>query len=256
MNSESNLFKYLLYQQYYWLHILLTLLLLQMVRSLNLEEPNLSYVRVNQATSPGNGESIKCQITKSMSPTDPSVVNGELLHKSMIEQPVPQQIGTTPLWRPGHLYSEEERAEDGFRFVGWEQLPSLSNSEASVKVSTKIVVASTTSQSRVKRQLDQSDETVSPANKKFKISSPQDVQSLMKRHKELESENAALVTKNRELEQKMSIMAKIMRDPEKLALLMRRLEDVNKGSSAHKTSIKVVEKSEATAVDMQYRNSA
>ena len=83
------------------------------------KEPNLSYVEVNQNSSlvgpvpagsvPGPSESVKCHIIKTLSRTDPQVVNARLLHKSMVEQEEPIPKLSVPLWTPVHFYASREK---------------------------------------------------------------------------------------------------------------------------------------------------
>ena len=63
-----------------------------MVASQIYEDPNTSYVRINTNSTAGkeskdDDKSIRAYITKGLSPSDKSVINAQLLHKSLVEQP-------------------------------------------------------------------------------------------------------------------------------------------------------------------------
>ena len=96
------------------------------------EEPNLSYVKVNQNSSlvgpvpagsvPGPSESVKCHIIKTMSRTDLPVLNAGLLHKSMVEQEEPIPKPSVPLWTPVHLYASGEKRLLRYTIVEWKEI--------------------------------------------------------------------------------------------------------------------------------------
>ena len=102
-----------------------------MVFDYPIEEPNLSYVRVNLKPSlvenapagnvPGIGESIKCSLIKTMSRSDPQVVNAALLHRSMMEaEPIPKP--SVPFWTPEHLYANGEKRLLRYSKVKWKEI--------------------------------------------------------------------------------------------------------------------------------------
>ena len=105
-----------------------------MVFDCPLEEFNLSYVKVNQNSSlagtapsgnvPSTGESVKCNLIKTMSRSDPQVVNAALLHKSMVEQEEPIPKPSVPLWTPEHLYASGEKRLLCYSKVEWKEISS------------------------------------------------------------------------------------------------------------------------------------
>ena len=93
-----------------------------MVRSYTIEEPNLSYVCLNlnsragtvnreNETSTGEEDTKKVYITQNLSASNKKVINAELLNKALTQQNLPPPPPTTALWRPRHLYNDEEKDE-------------------------------------------------------------------------------------------------------------------------------------------------
>ena len=112
----------------------------KMVAGYICEEPNLSYVRVNvnscvrKTAGSGNDNSLKGYITKRLTPSDKNVINAELLHKSLVNQPPPPPPPTTALWRPRHLYTKEEKDEQWTDVHG---RSSTSRAKVTVKVTLR-----------------------------------------------------------------------------------------------------------------------
>jgi len=201
------------------------------------EEPNLSYVRVNQHSNakaplandkvPGTGESIKCHITKNMSPSDPLVVNAELLHKSMVDQLEPNPQPTVPLWTPVHLYASEERRPLLHARDEWTEVSQdMAAPQTDAKRVGQTTVSKTISKQTTKRSLDDAtDQNESRAKiSRTDMDTETHLQATLKRNQTLEKINMDLQDKVRELEQRVEIMSKIMKDPNKLSLLMTHLQ--------------------------------
>ena len=192
-----------------------------MVLDCPLEEPNLSYVRVNLNSSPigtapagnvpGIGESVKCNLIKTMSRSDPQVVNAALLHKSMVEQEEPIPKPSVPLWTPEQLYASGEKRLLRYSKVEWKEIR--------------------TEKSTV--ETDASDVQQNP---------PLCFKSGRKRRSEetatglksqsLEHANTELKNRVNELEMRVELMSKIMRDPKKLSLLMAHLQELRRANEA------------------------
>ena len=105
-----------------------------MVFDCPLEEADLSYVRINFNSSPvgtapagnvpGIRESVKCNLIKTMSRSDPQVINAALVHKSMVEQEEPIPKPSVPLWTPEHLYTSGEKRHLRHSRVEWKEIRS------------------------------------------------------------------------------------------------------------------------------------
>ena len=185
------------------------------------KEPNLSYVKVNQYSSivgpvpavsvPGPSESVKCHIIKTMSRTDPQVVNAALLHKIMVEQEEPIPKPSVPLWTPEHLYSSGEKRLLRYSKVEWKKIrteKSTVETEASdVQRNAPLCVMS--------RRKRRSEETTTEP----------------KSHS-LERANTELKNRVNELEMRIELMSKIMRDPKKLSLLIAHLQELRRANEA------------------------
>ena len=181
------------------------------------EEPNLSYVKVNQNSSlvesvpagsvPGPSESVKCHIIKTMLQTDPQVVNAGLLHKSMVEQEEPIPKPSVPLWTPVHLYAGGEKHLLRYTRVEWKE---INHEEPTTKAQSSNVWQSVPScvKSRRKRRFE---ETTTELKKRS-----------------LEHENIELKIQIKELETRIELMSKIMRDPNKLSHLVTHLRELRR----------------------------
>ena len=206
------------------------------------EEPNLSYVRVNQNSNivgpvptgkiPGSCESIKCHITKNMSPTDPQVVNAGLLHKCMVEQAEPTPKPSVPLWTPVHLYASGERRLLLYAREEWKE---IKPEESTPKVEAKSVWRSATSQtnSGTKRRLAETTTDIDSGNR-AKVTKTDDTEtelrSALLKNRSLENANMELKNKVKELEMRIELMSKIMKDPNKLSLLMSHLQGLRRSN--------------------------
>ena len=189
-----------------------------MVFDCPLEEPNLSYVRVNLNSSPvgtapaghvpGIGESIKCNLIKTMSRSDPQVVNAALLHKSMVEQEEPIPKPSVPLWTPGHLYASGEKRLLRYSKVEWKE---IRTEESPIKTEASDVQRSAPLCGRKRR----SEETTTGL-----------------KSQSLERANTELKNRVNELEKRIELMSKIMRDPKKLSLLMAHLQELRRANEA------------------------
>ena len=188
-----------------------------MVFDCPIEEPNLSYVRVNLKSSPvgnvptenvpGIGESIKCSLIKTMSQSDPQVVNAALLHRSMMEaEPIPKP--SVPLWTPEHLYTSGEKRLLRYSKVEWKE---IRTEEFPIKTEANNVQRSAPLCGRKRR----SEETTTGL-----------------KSQSLERANAELKNRVNELEMRIEIMSKIMRDPKKLSLLMAHLQELRRANEA------------------------
>ena len=113
-----------------------------MVRSYTIEEPNLSYVRLNlnsragkvnreNETSTGEEDTKKVYITQNLSASNKKVINAELLNKALTQQNLPPPPPTTALWRPRHLYNDEENDEI------WSDVTEKTNNSTAKKKSRK-----------------------------------------------------------------------------------------------------------------------
>ena len=182
-----------------------------------IEEPNLSYVRVNLKSSPvgnvptgnvpGIGESIKCSLIKTMSQSDPQVVNAALMHRSMMEaEPIPKP--SVPLWTPEHLYTSGEKRLLRYSKVEWKE---IRTEEFPIKTEANNVQRSAPLCGRKRR----SEETTTGL-----------------KSQSLERANAELKNRVNELEMRIEIMSKIMRDPKKLSLLMAHLQELRRANEA------------------------
>ena len=182
-----------------------------------IEEPNLSYVRVNLKSSPvgnvptgnvpGTGESIKCSLIKTMSQSDPQVVNAALMHRSMMEaEPIPKP--SVPLWTPEHLYTSGEKRLLRYSKVEWKE---IRTEEFPIKTEANNVQRSAPLCGRKRR----SEETTTE----------------LKSHS-LERANTELKNRVNELEMRIELMSKIMRDPKKLSLLMAHLQELRRANEA------------------------
>ena len=188
-----------------------------MVFDCPIEEPNLSYVRVNLKSSPvgnvptenapGIGESIKCSLIKTMSQSNPQVVNAALMHRSMMEaEPIPKP--SVPLWTPEHLYTSGEKRLLRYSKVEWKE---IRTEEFPIKTEANNVQRSAPLCGRKRR----SEETTTGL-----------------KSQSLERANAELKNRVNELEMRIEIMSKIMRDPKKLSLLMAHLQELRRANEA------------------------
>ena len=182
-----------------------------------IEEPNLSYVRVNLKSStvgnvptgnvPGIGESIQCSLIKTMSQSDPQVVNAALMHRSMLEaEPIPKP--SVPLWTPEHLYASGEKRLLRYSKVEWKE---IRTEESIIKTEANNVQRSAPLCGRKRR----SEETTTGL-----------------KSQSLERANAELKNRVNELEMRIELMSKIMRDPKKLSLLMAHLQELRRANEA------------------------
>ena len=186
-----------------------------MVFDCPLEKPYLSYVRVNLNSSPigtapagnvpGIGESVKCNLIKTMLRSDPQVVNAALLHKCMVEQEEPIPKPSVPLWTPEHLYASGEKRLLRYSKMEWKE---IRTEESPIKTETSDVQQSAPLCVKSGRKR-RSEETATG----------------LKSHS---LEHAKTEMKNRvnELEMRIELMSKIMRDPKKLSLLMAHLQEL------------------------------
>ena len=189
-----------------------------MVFDCPIEEPNLSYVRVKLKSSPvgnapagnvpGIGESIKCSLIKTMSRSDPQVVNAALLHRSMmeVEEPIPKP--SFPLWTPEHLYASGEKRLLRYSKVEWKE---IRTEEFPSDVRRNVPICG--------RKGCSKETTIKLKNHYLKCN------------------NAELEVKVDELEKKIEIMSKVMRDPKKLSLLIAHLQELRRGNEAKVASV-------------------
>ena len=182
-----------------------------------IEEPNLSYVRVNLKSSPvgnvptgnvpGTEESIRCSLIKTMSQSDPQVVNAALMHRSMMEaEPIPKP--SVPLWTPEHLYTSGEKRLLRYTKVEWKEIRA---EEVPNDVQRNVPIRGRKGCSR--------ETTIN-----------------LKNHN-LERSNSELKVKVDELERKIEVMSKIMRDPKKLRLLIAHLQELRRSNEAKVASV-------------------
>ena len=182
-----------------------------------IEEPNLSYVRVNLKSSPvgnapagnvpGTGESIKCGLIKTMSRSDPQVVNAALLHRSMMEaEPIPKP--SVPLWTPEHLYANGEKRFLRYSKVEWKE------------IRTEEVPSDVQRDVPIRRRKGCSKET-----------------TINLKNHNLERSNSELKAKVDELEKKIEVMSKVMKDPKKLRLLIAHLQELRRSNEAKVASV-------------------
>ena len=190
-----------------------------------IEEPNLSYVRVNLKSSPvgnvptgnvpGIGESIKCSLIKTMSQSDPQVVNAALMHRSMMEaEPIPKP--SVPLWTPEHLYTSGEKRLLRYSKVEWKE---IRTEEFPIKTEASDVQRSAPSCTKSGRK------------RRFKETTTE-----LKSHS-LERANTELKNRVNELEMRIELMSKIMKDPKKLSLLMAHLQELRRSNEAKVASV-------------------
>ena len=181
-----------------------------------IEEPNLSYVRVNLKSSPvgnvptgnvpGTGESV------TMSQSDPQVVNAALMHRSMMEaEPIPKP--SVPLWTPEHLYASGEKRLLRYSKVEWKEI-------RTEEFPTKPEVRDVRRKAPIRGRKG--------CSKEMTID--------LKNHN-LERSNSELKVKVDELERKIEVMSKIMRDPKKLSLLMAHLQELRRANEAKVASV-------------------
>ena len=192
-----------------------------MVFDCPLEKPNLSYVRVNLNSSPvgtapagnvpGIGESVKCNLIKTMSRSDPQVVNAAPLHKSMVEQEEPIPKPSVPLWTPEHLYASGEKRLLRYSKVEWKE---IRTEESTIKTEASDVQRSAPSCVKSGRKR-RSEETTTE----------------LKSHS-FEHANTELKNRVNELEMRIELMSKIMRNPKKLSLLMADLQELRRANEA------------------------
>ena len=182
-----------------------------------IEEPNLSYVRVNLKSSPvgnvptgnvpGIGESIKCSLIKTMSQSDPQVVNAALMHRSMMEaEPIPKP--SVPLWTPEHLYTSGEKRLLRYSKVEWKEIGA---EEVPSDVQRNVPIRG--------RKGCSKETTIN-----------------LKNHN-LERSNSELKVKVDELERKIEVMSKVMKDPKKLRLLIAHLQELRRSNEAKVASV-------------------
>ena len=186
-----------------------------MVFDYPLEEPNLSYVRVNQNSSltgtapagniPGASESVKCNLIKTMSRSDPQVVNAALLHKSMVEQEEQIPKPSVPLWTLEHLYASGEKRLLRYSKVEWKEISTEESTSGAEASDVRRSVALCAKSGR-KRRLEET--------------------TTKKKKRSTEDENMELKTKIKELGRKIELMCRIMKDLNKLSLLMTHLHEL------------------------------
>ena len=187
-----------------------------------IEEPNLSYVRVNLKSSPvgsapagnvpGTGESVKCSLVKTMSRSDPQVVNAALLHRSMMEaEPIPKP--SVPLWTPEHLYASGEKRLLRYSKVEWKEI-------GTEEFPTKPEVRDVRRKAPIRGRKGCSKEMTMN----------------LKNHN-LERSNSELKVKVDELERKIEVMSKVMKDPKKLRLLIAHLQELRRSNEAKVASV-------------------
>ena len=183
-----------------------------------IEEPNLSYVRVNlksipvgnapAGNVPGTGESIKCSLIKTMSRSDPQVVNAALMHRSMVEAEEPIPKPSVPLWTPEHLYASGEKRLLRYSKVEWKE------------IRTEEVPSDVQRNVPIRRRKGCSKET-----------------TINLKNHNLERSNSELKVKVDELEKKIEVMSKVMRDPKKLRLLIAHLQELRRSNEAKVASV-------------------
>ena len=188
-----------------------------------IKEPNLSYVRVNSKSSPvgnapagndpGTGESIKCSLIKTMSRSDPQVVNAALMHRSMVEAEEPIPKPSVPLWTPEHLYASGEKRLLRYSKVEWKEI-------GTEEFPTKPEVRDVRRKAPIRGRKGCSKEMTMN----------------LKNHN-LERSNSELKVKVDELERKIEVMSKIMKDPKKLRLLVAHLQELRRSNEAKVTSV-------------------
>ena len=211
------------------------------------EEPNLSYVRVNQNCNvkppssydkiSGTGESVKCHITKNMSPTDPLVVNAELLHKTMVDQVEPQAQPSFPLWTPVHLYASGERRLLLYAKDEWGEISQCESLHNSVSKPVGKTVVSQTKPTN-KRRFDETttDQNENPPKvPKTESDCETNIQQTLRRNTMLEKINKDLQDEVRVLKQKVELMSTIMKDPNRLSILMKHLHGQNRSQETKVT---------------------
>ena len=188
-----------------------------------IKEPNLSYVRVNLKSSPvgnapagnvpGIGESIKCSLIKTMSRSDLQVVNAALMHRSMVEAEEPIPKPSVPLWTPEHLYASGEKRLLRYSKVEWKEI-------GTEEFPTKPEVRDVRRKAPIRGRKGCSKEMTMN----------------LKNHN-LERSNSELKVKVDELEKKIEVMSKVMKDPKKLRLLIAHLQELRRSNEAKVASV-------------------
>ena len=183
-----------------------------MVSGFDIVNPDVSYVRINQRTSPGTGESVRMNITTSLSTTDPAVVNAALLHPSMVTPPTEPLHPTVPDWRPRHQNGPHENIGRGQAVEVWRELTVARTSppprNKNPRVLNSTIVA--TQRSRAETNTDG-------------LTKDQEIESLR--------------SKLKVAEERMVKMTRVLKDPAKLKLLVENLRKLREGKERRNINV-------------------
>ena len=79
--------------------------MLTAVRQVHLQKNN------SETSTTGDEDITRSYITKGLYSGDKSMINAELLNKALVQQLPPTPPATTALWKPRHLYKDQENDE-------------------------------------------------------------------------------------------------------------------------------------------------
>lgn len=233
-----------------------------MVCNFEPEEYDLSYVRVNVSAGRGHA-AVKAYITKNLSATDKNVVNAGLLHPDLLVQPQRDEaVISTGFW--GAVPRDEPNSmniENKFEKNNDDQQQTQNGDTATAAMTPRIVLKPvqrsaalpnngtvisggpeltmthqmqeqpTKISTGVKRAL-QGNSVPENSSKLFKIASSMTGKSQMEMENErLKKHNAVLQEQNIDLQQKLSLLNRLLMNPKKLDLLHSRLKEMHKTAS-------------------------
>ena len=147
-----------------------------------------------------------------MSRSDPQVVNAALLHKSMVEQEEPIPKPSVPLWTPEHLYASGEKRLLRYSKEEWKEIK--------------------TEKSPIETEASDVQRSASPLCVKSGRKRRSEETATGLKSQSLEHANTELKNRVNELEMRIELMSKIMRDPKKLSLLMAHLQELRHANEA------------------------
>ena len=203
-----------------------------MVGGKTFDSHNVSYVWVskyNNKTAPFNSTThseykrkVRECITGNLTSSDPLVVNAELMPKELSAQDEAPPRATVPLWSPLHLYTENERRPLLYATKTWSEMPQQE----------QVLDQPTTSGANPapKRNLDEEATSSRPGNS-AKVPKPDDdadLQGAPSQDHPLERRNTELQDRVREMEQRIEIMRRILKDPAKLSRLTAHLQEIRR----------------------------
>lgn len=221
---------------------------LQMVRQYEEEKPNLSYVRVNQNTSSGTKGTIKGYITVGLTASDPDVTNAGILHRGLLQQRTPPPPIADPFWSDtngnvdgakkevsniedkdvvqqpqlsnamGDVVSPVQQVPQTSVAAGGNLAPENASNEVAVSLQRMTICLPT----GVKRKSEETSSDISTKVAKIKNS----YTGLIRSNLQLTKDNAALKKTNQELQEKLNLLSKVLKDPRKRDMLNARLEQL------------------------------